>query len=593
MNRQLLFLLFVFFSITLSVRSQVVSIRPSTAVQGQTLTTTITVASGLFSSISPPMGMQDIYLQQGNTVINCNYFDPSVNIYPGTTWPFFWGDSLFTDFTIPPNAPSGPYDVHVITYTYDPITWWYIPSDNVLTGGFHVGIAAGTLEGNVFFDANQNGVYDGIDFPVSNQRILCQPDGYYVFTNAQGDYKVYADTGAIAVSPVLGSGFSVTSPTAVHTVSVPPSHTGLDFGIYSSAAAAPSQSFSVLKTLMRCVSSGLSNFTLVNNSYVQSVQQGSVTVIHSPNLVYNSAAGNPLPSYVSGDTMVWNYSGLANGQSFSVPIQYQNPPAGDTVWYQVIDSVFDSNNQFIRVYTDAYTTVVRCSFDPNDKAVYPEGVQAQNYVLTDTELEYRIRFQNTGTDTAFTVIIYDTLDANLDFNTFRVMSSSHPVDVRMTANGELEFIHTSILLPDSITDEPGSNGYVIYLIAPLANLPDFTMVENTAHIVFDINSPVVTNTTLTTYVTMIPLGVSDVIQLSAPDVYPNPVTGESYINLDQTGGTTYSLSVTDRLGRVVMQKQVSSDELIIRKSDFLSGIYFYHLRSKDGARDYKGKFIVE
>jgi hypothetical protein len=157
MIRKLHILFTVFGLLSFVVNAQVVSIRPSMAVQGQTLTTTITCASGLFTQASPPMGMQDIYLQQGNTIITCNSFDPSVNIYGGGGWPFGWSDSLFTDFTIPLNVPSGYYDVHVTTYTTDPWNWMPIPSDNILQGGFFVGIAAGVLEGTVYFDSNQNG----------------------------------------------------------------------------------------------------------------------------------------------------------------------------------------------------------------------------------------------------------------------------------------------------------------------------------------------------------------------------------------------------------------------------------------------------
>ncbi|MCB0642596.1 MAG: hypothetical protein KDC44_13195, partial [Phaeodactylibacter sp.] len=41
------------------------------------------------------------------------------------------------------------------------------------------------------------------------------------------------------------------------------------------------------------------------------------------------------------------------------------------------------------------------SFDPNDKLAYPEGYGADHYIEREVGLEYKIRFQNTGTDTAF------------------------------------------------------------------------------------------------------------------------------------------------------------------------------------------------
>ena len=53
---------------------------------------------------------------------------------------------------------------------------------------------------------------------------------------------------------------------------------------------------------------------------------------------------------------------------------------------------------------------VRCGFDPNDKEVTPEGAGPDHLTQISDELEYRIRFQNTGNDTAFDVTIYDRLD---------------------------------------------------------------------------------------------------------------------------------------------------------------------------------------
>ena len=55
----------------------------------------------------------------------------------------------------------------------------------------------------------------------------------------------------------------------------------------------------------------------------------------------------------------------------------------------------------------------------------PEGVKAEHYIWPGTELDYKIRFQNTGNDTAFTVVIRDTLPDWLDVATFRAGATSH------------------------------------------------------------------------------------------------------------------------------------------------------------------------
>ncbi len=65
------------------------------------------------------------------------------------------------------------------------------------------------------------------------------------------------------------------------------------------------------------------------------------------------------------------------------------------------------------------------SFDPNDKRAFAEGRQEDEWVLPNTDLEFQIRFQNTGTDTAFYVRIEDRLSFFLDPTTVVPGASSH------------------------------------------------------------------------------------------------------------------------------------------------------------------------
>ena len=57
------------------------------------------------------------------------------------------------------------------------------------------------------------------------------------------------------------------------------------------------------------------------------------------------------------------------------------------------------------------------SYDPNDKAIFTNGVRNASYVELDDKMEYMIRFQNTGTDTAFTVRIEDPISTKFDITT--------------------------------------------------------------------------------------------------------------------------------------------------------------------------------
>ncbi|MGB3081244.1 MAG: SBBP repeat-containing protein [Saprospiraceae bacterium] len=144
---------------------------------------------------------------------------------------------------------------------------------------------------------------------------------------------------------------------------------------------------------------------------------------------------------------------------------------------------------------DYYCQEITGSFDPNDKTGFPKGVDSLHFINPNGKLDYVIRFQNTGNDTAFTIVIRDTLDTDLDLLSVRPGVSSHPYSFRMYGKGILEWTFNHIALADSIVDEEGSHGFVTFGVNQIKDLADGTEILNTAAIYFDFNDPVVTNGT--------------------------------------------------------------------------------------------------
>ncbi|WP_224997958.1 gliding motility-associated C-terminal domain-containing protein [Cesiribacter sp. SM1] len=135
------------------------------------------------------------------------------------------------------------------------------------------------------------------------------------------------------------------------------------------------------------------------------------------------------------------------------------------------------------------------SYDPNDKRVAPAGITATNNIAEDSQLEYTIRFQNTGTDTAYTVVVVDPLSEHLDISTLKVGIASHPVQWEISRDNQPSIIwrFKKINLPDSTTNERASHGFVKFKISPKEGLPKGTIIRNKADIYFDYNSPIITN----------------------------------------------------------------------------------------------------
>ena len=92
----------------------------------------------------------------------------------------------------------------------------------------------------------------------------------------------------------------------------------------------------------------------------------------------------------------------------------------------------------------------------------------------------------------------------------------------ISGKGILTWTFNPYFLPDSLTDANGSKGFVMFTVKKKPNLPENTIISNTASVYFDYNIPVVTNTVTDTVVT--PLLIFEVSGNSGIDVkaFPNP-----------------------------------------------------------------------
>ena len=136
------------------------------------------------------------------------------------------------------------------------------------------------------------------------------------------------------------------------------------------------------------------------------------------------------------------------------------------------------------------------AIDPNEKTVSPIGVIDPS----SQWLTYTVNFQNTGNDTAYTVVVKDTLSQYVDATSFQYLASSHRAVIQLFGSSMI-FTFPKIDLLDSLHNEPLSHGWIQYKVKTKAGLPIGTQIKNTAFIYFDINPAVVTNTVANTVLT--------------------------------------------------------------------------------------------
>lgn len=231
---------------------------------------------------------------------------------------------------------------------------------------------------------------------------------------------------------------------------------------------------------------------------------------------------------------------------------------------------------------DVLCQVNQGSYDPNDKQALPTGYGGPHYIRAGEEINYLIRFQNTGTDTAFTVIIRDTLSSWLDLATLRLGNASHAYQASIEGSRTLVFTFDNILLPDSTTNQEASQGFVDFDIRTHSDTPLETPLLNSAAIYFDFNEPIITNEVRHTVgeqfiVTAVstPSYPSDLWQ-----VYPNPSQGAATLQLRQDLPGPKVLTLHDAQGRRLRQLAFTGSELSLH--GLSAGLYFLHLANASG-----------
>ncbi|MBL7783612.1 MAG: T9SS type A sorting domain-containing protein [Saprospiraceae bacterium] len=240
-------------------------------------------------------------------------------------------------------------------------------------------------------------------------------------------------------------------------------------------------------------------------------------------------------------------------------------------------------------------TVLKGAYDPNDKSATPEGVKAEHYIWPRTPIDYKIRFQNTGTDTAFTVAIRDTLSPWLDVATFRPGASSHPYQWDISGNGILTFVFNNIMLPDSNVNEAASHGFVAFNIAPADTTPLGTVLENSVGIYFDFNEPVITNTVFHTVDTgFLAYNFIDFIaenMLPAPvSIFPNPAGAWAHISSNGRFFKNGTIHISDVYGRQVAQQTFQGTSATLRRNGLPSGVYVIEV-FENGVRAGAGRIL--
>lgn len=234
------------------------------------------------------------------------------------------------------------------------------------------------------------------------------------------------------------------------------------------------------------------------------------------------------------------------------------------------------------------------SWDPNEKLAFPEGFKSQHFIEQNTPIDYQIGFQNTGTDTAFTVILRDTLDKSLDISTLQMGVSSHAFTWELTGKNVLTMTFNNINLVDSFKNEAKSHGFIKFRIHQKKDVPLGTVINNQAAIYFDFNSPIFTNTTFHTVgKNFLTVSVETVVDKKTTiRVSPNPFSEHTTFELDPSVKTAI-FELFDLNGRLLRREKFNNNRFEFQKQDLPTGIFIFKIATLDGRLIGNGRVVVQ
>lgn len=431
----------------------------------------------------------------------------------------------------------------------------------------------------VFNDLNGNGLYDETnEHGLFNQPLSFLPSPFTSYTNQQGfkDFYFVEDTFTLELEE--HPFWQLSTDSISYTITPQSDSTQYNFGLQA-ITDFTQVTGDLTSAITRCNSDV--NYWLTYTNTGTTIADGLIS-LKTP-LLTTFVNAIPPPAYEEDGVFYWEYENFLPSQQNVINIILQMPPVENIGAILESEATVVSLNEAEETISEnkaIHSSELICGYDPNDKLVTPQGIGEENYTLLEDSLfQYTVRFQNSGNDTAFNVIIRDTLNANLNFESFQVISHSHELKtLYQAATGIIEFLFEDIYLPDSNVNESASHGFVKYQIKTKNNLAENTLIDNTAAIYFDLNPPIITNTTQNLMVSEIPLNIISINENNRLHLYPNPTEDLLFLDIDGKVQTPINIQIFDVLGNQIMllENDVASD-YTIDVSNYPKGLYFVQI----------------
>ena len=248
---------------------------------------------------------------------------------------------------------------------------------------------------------------------------------------------------------------------------------------------------------------------------------------------------------------------------------------------------------------DKDVRVLRNDVFGNELDASPTGYAGQHFINNNDDIEYLVRFRNTSSDTLYNVEVRDTLSDFIDPTTIELGASSHSFQMQMFEKKILKFYFNNVAIVPDAFNRDKSWGFLKFRVKLKLNIPNGTVINNRAEILFNDGSVIPTNKIFHTvgqnFVVTATLDQPTIDNnLVKINIAPNPFSEQAQFTLDTKENTfgSNTFEVYDITGRLVRREFFEGNQFIFERQNLSDQMYVFRIIIHDSKYSVSGKLMI-
>ncbi len=340
-----------------------------------------------------------------------------------------------------------------------------------------------SISGRIFYDENENGIYDGVDEPMPYEPIAIASMEARSFSSTDGTFSfIPTEYGSYNISHFLDSDlWELTTGEDVILAQLDEDNqilSDLNFG-FKPATVTDKYHIDITSGVQRCGESTQYQAFVRNTG--TTTEALKMTIQLDPSTTFLSSL--PVPSSINGNLIEYDLESLKFFHFHQISVIVQMPAEESNLNHTMTLTNADNTVLESEIFSESTT----CSGTENSVSE-SVGWLEENLFLVDTSLVYTLRLQNEG-DAADFMNLVNNLSYYANISSFELLSFSHLPELKIKPGKVLNAKYADQNFPGMSSDFHGSEAMLKFKLKVEQNTPVTSLVTYTGAVQFGDNLP--------------------------------------------------------------------------------------------------------